>query len=330
MSLDEAYDVYLAYQHPTRSKFMQSDRHEKKHFTELVLHPKYGLCVTIVKAKQKEYVVLRPDNFSLEGFYQHCFADERKHEPLDKEFIKKVVSSMDTEWDKKILWVVLGLSRTRKEIDMLGMHSDKVLEGRETIENFFAKCEQLKGEAKTVVKSKLICKKVHAQELISKKQYLLSAKQKLWSELQVNEEMECIEDLQRNIAALDGLVNEEPSQQRRLSSMLSCTLNRIIDIERLKLRKLGSGRKQVLDEIDEKFIADCISSKATSYGRRKDAVLYSHNSVKKRDFLHLPNYSRLQRGYQPITSETTVYNRARPKNVHSRQANQHLGLGVFC
>ena len=233
--------------------------------------------------------MLRPDNFSLEGFYQHCFADERKNEPLDKEFIKKVFSSMDTERDKKILRIVLGLSRTKKEIDMLGMDSDEVLEDRETIENFFAKCEQLKGEAKKVVKSKLMRKKLHAQELISKKQYLLSAKQKLWSELQVNQEMECIEDLQRKIAALDGLINEEPSQQRRLPSMLSRTLNKIIKIERLKLRKLGSGRKQVLDEIDEKFIADCIASKATAHGRRKDAVVCLHNRVKKREFLHLAN-----------------------------------------
>ena len=135
---------------------MQSDRHEKKHFTELVLHLKYGLCVNIVKGKQKEYLVLRPDNFNLEASYQHCFTDEGRHEPLDKEFIKNVFSSMDTEWDKKILRVVLGLSRTRKEIDMLGINSDTVLKDRETIDNFFEKCEQLTGEAKKVEKNKLI------------------------------------------------------------------------------------------------------------------------------------------------------------------------------
>ena len=321
MSFDEAYDIYLANQHPGRGKFMQSDRHEKKHFTELVLHPRYGLCVNIVKAKQKEHLVLRPDNFNLEAFYEHCFADERRDEALDKEFIKKVFSSMDTKWDKKILWVVSGLSRTRKEIDMLGINSDTVLKDRETINNFFEKCEQLKDEAKKVVKNKLICQRVQAQELMLKKQRLLLAKQKLWSELQVNQQTECIEDLQRKIAALDDLINEETSQQRKLSSMVSRTLSKIIEVERLKLRKLGSGRKQVLDEIDEKFIADCISSKATAHGRRKDAVLYLHHRVKKRDFLQLANYSRIQRGYQPIKSATTVFNRAQPKNVRSRQAN---------
>lgn len=330
MSFDEAYDIYLAYQHPARGKFMQSDRHEKKHFTELVLHPKYGLCVNIVKVKQKEYIVLRPDNFNLEAFYEHCFTDEGRHEPVDKEFIKKVFSSMDTEWDKKILRVVLGLSRTRKEIDMLGMNSDTVLKDRQTIDNFFDKCDELKNEAKKVVKNKLIHQKVQAQELMLKKQRLLLAKKKLWSELQINQQTECIEDLQSKTTALNDLINEETSQQKKLSSMVSHTLNRIIEVQRLKLRKLGSGRKQVLDEIDEKFIAECISSKATAHGRRKDAVLYLHHRVKKRDFLQLANYSRLQRGCQPIKSATTVFNRARPKNMRSRQAKKHLGLGLFC
>jgi len=38
---------------------------------------------------------------------------------------------MDTEWDKKILWVVLELSNTRKEIIMFGFSSDTVLKDRE-------------------------------------------------------------------------------------------------------------------------------------------------------------------------------------------------------
>ena len=59
-------------------------------------------------------------------------------------------------------------------------------------------------------------------------------------------------------------------------------------------------------------------------------MLYLHHRVKKCDFLQLANYSRIQRGYQPIKSATTVFKRARPKNVRSRQAKLHLGLGLFC
>jgi len=107
------------------------------------------------------------------------------------------------------------------------------------------------------------------QKGLLKKQYLLLAMQTLWSELQVNQEIECIGNLQRKIAALDGFINEETSKQGKLSPMVSHNLYRVIEVERLKLGKLGSGRKQVLDEVDEKFIADCIPSKATTHGRRK-------------------------------------------------------------
>ena len=140
MSFDETYDIYSACHHPARGKFIQLDRHEKNQFKGLVLHPKYGLCVNIVKAKQKECIVICLDNFNLETFYQHCFTHKRRHEPFDKELIKKVFNSMDTEWYNKMLWAVLGLSRTRKEIDMYGMNSEIVLKDRETIENISEKC----------------------------------------------------------------------------------------------------------------------------------------------------------------------------------------------
>ena len=58
------------------------------------------------------------------------------------------------------------------------------------------------------------------------------------------------------------------------------------------MREASSGRSKSLDEEDEKFIQGCIENKATSHGRRHDAVLYMNHRVKKNDFLKLANYSR--------------------------------------
>lgn len=96
------------------------------------------------------------------------------------------------------------------------------------------------------------------------------------------------------------------------------------------MRRASSGRPQIIDEEDEQFVLRCIEEKSTAHGRRHNAVLYTGHRVKKRDFLKLANYSRISRGLKPIKSATTVFNRARPRNKRSIQANKHLGLGLFC
>ena len=52
--------------------------------------------------------------------------------------------------------------------------------------------------------------------------------------------------------------------------------------------------------------------------------------MKKRDFLKLVNYNRARKGLKRLKSATTVYNRARPRNIRSIQAKNHLGMGLFC
>ena len=46
-----------------------------------------------------------------------------------------------TEWDRKILRVILGLSKSRAEIDKLEMDSDSIAQNRYNVLNFF---EELK------------------------------------------------------------------------------------------------------------------------------------------------------------------------------------------
>ena len=45
---------------------------------------------------------------------------------LNLETVTELIESMDTEWDKKVVRVILGANRSRSEIDKLGMDSDKL------------------------------------------------------------------------------------------------------------------------------------------------------------------------------------------------------------
>ena len=79
------------------------------------------------------------------------------------------------------------------------------------------------------------------------------------------------------------------------------------------MRRKASGRSLAMDSLDEQFVLNCIESKTTAHGRRQDQVMYTGRRVKKRDFLRLVNYYRLQRNKKPIKSATTVYNCGRPQ-----------------
>ena len=72
------------------------------------------------------------------------------------------------------------------------------------------------------------------------------------------------------------------------------------------------GRPLTMDEVDETFLLNWIEPKTTAHGRRGDQVMYTGRRVKKKDFVKIVNYHRLQRNLHPIKSATTVYNRPKP------------------
>ena len=117
-----------------------------------------------------------------------------------------------------------------------------------------------------------------------------------------------------------------PSYRRRVQYEKS----KLVHMSRLKLRSKGSGRKRMIDEEDEQYIAKCIEEKATAHGRRHDSTLYLGHRVKKKDLKRLLNRHHQLRGLPCVKSVTTVYNRGKAKSKKSLQAARHIGLGLWC
>lgn len=104
----------------------------------------------------------------------------------------------------------------------------------------------------------------------------------------------------------------------------------LLEETRIKRRKLGQGAHSKVDSDDEEFVVKCIEDKATSHGRRHDSVLYLNHRVKAKDFRGTVNYFRARLGKKLIRSNTTIYNRSRPKNSRSLQSKKHIAKGLFC
>jgi len=91
------------------------------------LHLQYGLCVIIAKLVRGErIIILRSDDCDLH-MPLDLLAKELKPTQADiqlsltAELLKAMLSSMDSEWDRKVARVLLGSNRSLSELHNLGM-----------------------------------------------------------------------------------------------------------------------------------------------------------------------------------------------------------------
>ena len=191
---------------------------------------------------------------------------------------------MDTEWDKKVLRVFLGLDRSRREIDALGIDSDSIARDRNMVFGFINSVTNVEKEAEQVLFETLNRKIERIKNDIKKYKTKLSEKSNLWKEYQLEDLKEKIADLSEKLLDVELLKTKDESKIDSLKLRIKRIKNNIIHERRLKLRKRGSGRKVLMDENDEIFLAKAIENKATAHGRRKDSVLYLNHRVKKKRF----------------------------------------------
>ena len=104
LPFDNAMEIHFAYQNKV-PPFAQAD---KDNFTYALLHKSWGLCVYIIffKRLNKRFIVLRPDNCSLEVSLDMLCSSEGivslERMELDAEKVQGILQTVDTEWDRKV------------------------------------------------------------------------------------------------------------------------------------------------------------------------------------------------------------------------------------
>ena len=85
-------------------------------------------------------------------------------------------------------------------------------------------------------------------------------------EYQLEDLKEKIADLSEDLVDVELLKIKDESKLDSLKLRIKRIKNNIIHERRLKLRKRGSGRKVLMDENDEIFLAKAIENTATAHG----------------------------------------------------------------
>lgn len=238
---------------------------------------------------------------------------------------------MDTEYDKSALKAIIFATRSRKEVEALGIKADRAVQFLQNSCQAADECENALIAAEDILELRLQKKK----EVIEEKIHQIDEKVTKLGDLLPKfrrDDLETEKDMLKERAArvTNLQAKQESSSKKRFQQCKRKLATQLIEENRIKRRKTCSGAPRLMDSDDEEYIKRAIEEKSTAHGRRHDAVLYTNKRVKKKDFLSIANYHLYRKGKKLIKRATTVLNRGRPRNKSSRAAKAHLGKWLFC
>ncbi len=232
---------------------------------------------------------------------------------------------------KKIIRALIAVNKSRKEIQKLGMDSDRVVKNIDLVKQAIKERTEASQQAEAIVRERLYKQLKSAQVKVKAYENTHVLKADRWTKPQLDDIQEDMQASKEHVGKLESVIScDSKSSKIKFKSMIHKEQKKLITKNRTGMRRLGAGRHMSLDEEDEDFLLQCIDRNSWAHGRRHDAVMYLHHRVKKRDLLKIANFNRVRRGLPVIRSATTVYNRGRAKNKRSKQARNHIGKGLFC
>ena len=302
-------------------------------FKDALLDKEYGLrCILFKHPGGKKFIVLDSDSFDMVAFLQEIIendeqitkqADEKLLPIFIDDLVKDAIQYMDTEYDKKVLKVLLASFLNYDQLNQIGIKPEKAKNNLNNLREVWEEMKNTEMAAADMIKLRLNERTQRISDnleiLKEKEKQNLSAKR--LGELRAKKEI-----LEERLADVIELKNGELKiSKQKFNQAVKRLTKKLFIKNRMKNRKLGAGAKRALDSEDEEFIANAIESKSTAHGRIHDPVLYTGHRVKHRDLLSIANYSLYKRGKRLIRSSTTVFNRSRPKRINSVQGKRHLG-----
>ena len=213
MSFNEALEYFLAFQ-PHHSGV--PTKYQRGVFREALLYEKHGLRINIIGISERsEYVALHPGNVDLEALLLHIFNNINDNSKisdsalvLDKETLQGIVSTMDSEWHKVCLKVVLWSIYSTDEMQGLGFDLDNLPSMTEKRRVKFV-LEEVKNADETAVHLVTLCsisKKEILEKNIGEKERFQQKKRNVWSTNTVKDILSDIPELKEKVQDVDNLL----------------------------------------------------------------------------------------------------------------------------
>ena len=248
---DYGYQLYLSYSYVNPEGLMNNFEY-RNDFKVFLCHEKFGLCVYIFQGN----IILKPDDIDLDNLFKLQFDAPKKllHSRIERlhlsENLPRMIQSMDSEWDRKLLKVVVGAQHSHKELEDLGIRSHDIKAMTDSVMKTLDEVDEMKSLASESVAASLKVKITHCDEKILKLERKKKNVMMDWTQVQLNELQQDIDDLKNHKTGLQSLQTAEGKTEKyRLAAMKQNELKKLVRERCLKRRKRGSGRKLAMDEL---------------------------------------------------------------------------------
>ena len=180
--------------------------------------------------------MLKPNDVDLELFLGALIEymkqkNECKNARLDlnMETVTELIESMDTEWDKVVVRVIFGASRSSSEIDKLGMDSDKITNITCEVMKIMKERIQAKVAAEDMVKLRLKSKLEKLTETVEHNGKKIEENKDRLNDHQLADLIESNNDIKQRINNMENLIEHKTSyEQKTFQAMVSRTQQRLI------------------------------------------------------------------------------------------------------
>eukprot|EP00794_Sanderia_malayensis_P001758 gene1758-1959_t len=183
LQFEEAIDVFYSFYCHIERPYHNTDRDK---FLYSLLHNDWGLCIYVVTLQEtnSRLIVIRPHNFDMERFlhfvslpFRTGFVPRLK---LDKCLINSILDTLDSEWDRIVARVLLGVDKSREQLEDLGINDDDISKNIQKVLCVVEVISDAKSAAKKQVEDILHENKTKLEELIARKTDLIAKKKGTW------------------------------------------------------------------------------------------------------------------------------------------------------
>ena len=220
----EAYEIFNSY-FPT----MGFSHLEKQEFQKILLHPKFGLKVVIFTGvKDKRYIILSPEDVDIEPFLLSLtqnislLKSDTNSSRENAVFVRRILSSLETEWDQKCACALLALNRSRSQLEDLTVDPATVTKNSDHVAKVLDEIDNARIASNDIVRLRLKAKEEKCRKQLSQKQLLYERKKERQSDSKLTQLQIEISDLTQRLHEMESFnINTNKYHKRKFDQLVS-------------------------------------------------------------------------------------------------------------
>lgn len=244
LTLKEAFEHYISFQPGYTCESV--DLNDLHNFKEDLCHPVHGLCVMIVFNPHtlNSFVCLKPNDVDLSSLFDLVFNDVKTVQNriyMDCDAVKRLINSMDTEYDKQVARILLSATRSRTEIERLGIDPDNIPKLIEDTKAALAEIENTQYAADDILNLRLKAQKTKLEKSIENNEQMCILKKDTWPANVLADMEEDIKNDKQRLSDIQKLLNPTTDREKRLVHQRKRRIaQQLGDENRLKKRKISN------------------------------------------------------------------------------------------